>query len=493
MNLVLRNTLWNLAANFLPLILGLILLPTLISLYGLERFGLLTLIWALIGYFSLFDLGLARALTQRIAELQSHRSAPEMISQLIRTALWAILILGILGGLTLWSVSPFLVDDFLHVSANLVSETKLAFALIAMSIPFVVLTSALRAILEAQHLFKAASIIRMILGIGTFVVPYGMALISPNLVLAAIGLIGMRAIICLLHVYAVDRSKIIVQTYPKINFHFLKPLMHFGGWMTISNTIGPIMVYLDRFIIAGILGAAATTFYVLPFEVLTKLLVIPAAIAGVLFPIFSNLRISNSALSSHRLSQGSNYVLILLFPIGVVITFLSPEWLSFWLNDDFATTSRATVIWLVIGILINGVAQILFAKLHAAKRSDWTAKLHLIEVIPYLIILWLCITVWGISGAAFAWCLRSLVDLIGMIYLIWKLNPENWLVLRKMLKLLTGASAVLLVSFINFSLWYRLLLVLVIFCLYAYFSLRQIRQDKIIYHLQKLMKKPALG
>ena len=62
-----RNTFWNLAGNGLPFLLGAVTIPYLIRHLGVEAFGILTLIWGLIGYFSLFDFGLGRALTQQVA------------------------------------------------------------------------------------------------------------------------------------------------------------------------------------------------------------------------------------------------------------------------------------------------------------------------------------------------------------------------------------------------------------------------------------------
>jgi O-antigen/teichoic acid export membrane protein len=43
-------------------------IPILIGGLGKDRFGVLTLAWAVIGYASLFDLGLGRALTQLVAK-----------------------------------------------------------------------------------------------------------------------------------------------------------------------------------------------------------------------------------------------------------------------------------------------------------------------------------------------------------------------------------------------------------------------------------------
>src|ERR1700731_2607195 len=65
--LLARNTIWNLLGNTAPMVGALICIPVLIRGLGKDRFGVLTLAWALIGYASLFDLGLGRALTQLVA------------------------------------------------------------------------------------------------------------------------------------------------------------------------------------------------------------------------------------------------------------------------------------------------------------------------------------------------------------------------------------------------------------------------------------------
>src|SRR6476646_2125621 len=93
-----RNALWNLAGLGAPLVVAIAVIPYLIHGLGTERYGLLTLVWAGIGYFSLFDLGLGRALTKLAAEkLGLGRS--EEIPQLVSTAIISMIGLGILGGI----------------------------------------------------------------------------------------------------------------------------------------------------------------------------------------------------------------------------------------------------------------------------------------------------------------------------------------------------------------------------------------------------------
>ena len=61
--LLARNTIWNLLGQVLPMVVGVVAIPPLVHSLGVDRFGVLSLAWIIIGYFSLFDLGMGRALT----------------------------------------------------------------------------------------------------------------------------------------------------------------------------------------------------------------------------------------------------------------------------------------------------------------------------------------------------------------------------------------------------------------------------------------------
>ncbi|HES77073.1 MAG TPA: flippase, partial [bacterium] len=65
---------------------------------------------------------------------------------------------------------------------------------------------------------------------------------------------------------------------------------------------------------------------------------------------------------------------------------------------------------LLLGIWMNALAFLPYSYLQAQGRPDLPAKLHLIEVVPYLVFLWWAIGAWGIQGAALAWTLRVSLD-----------------------------------------------------------------------------------
>ena len=279
MHSVKRNILWNLLGNVLPLLVGLLLFPLIIKAYGLERFGLLTLAWALVGYFGLFDLGLSRALTQLVSESLANKKNATDVAELIKTGFGLMWALGFLGGFVLWFCTPWIVTGPLNINHSLQQESILAFSILAFSVPVVIHASAMRGVLEALHLFKSASLIRMVLGVGTFLAPYLASLHSHSLVGAIQALFAVRILVWGMYFFAVRQSRILDVVSQSFKLNWLKPLFSFGGWMTVTNIIGPLMTYMDRFVIASILGASSVAYYVAPYEVVTKLLVIPVAIS----------------------------------------------------------------------------------------------------------------------------------------------------------------------------------------------------------------------
>ena len=106
-----RNILWNLGGSLAPLLAAALAIPYIIETLGTERFGLLTLIWALIGYFSFFDMGLGQAITKRIAE-GIDRDRPEELATTVWTALFMMVVLSVMAGFAVWKLSPWLVEAF---------------------------------------------------------------------------------------------------------------------------------------------------------------------------------------------------------------------------------------------------------------------------------------------------------------------------------------------------------------------------------------------
>lgn len=410
-----RNAIWNLSGSILPLGVGLVTMPVLVSKLGVERFGILSLAWLLVGYFSFFDFGLGRALTRLVAEKLGSRRADE-IPELVGTATGVIRWLGLAAAVVLAGTAPWLVD-WLSISAAVREETLAGIWVLSVALPFVLLSAGWRGVLEAYSRFDLVNWVRIPLGIALFLAPLVALSFSSGLVPVMVSLAATRVVGWWLSRNMCYRLCPELKRGLQFDIGMIRPLLAFGGWMTVSNVVGPLMVYADRFLIGGLLSATAVAYYATPYEIVTRLWIVSGALTGVLFPIVAARLAGNRDSVSEVYRQAMKCVFALLVPAVAVLYLFAEEGLSWWLGSDFAQQGAAAARILLIGVFINALGQVAITVLHGAGRADWAAKLHLLELPFYLMALVLAAGSYGIEGVALVWMLRVLFDTITMAVL----------------------------------------------------------------------------
>ncbi len=203
----------------------------------------------------------------------------------------------------------------------------------------------------------------------------------------------------------------------QIKKNLIRPLISYGGWTTVSNIISPLMVYADRFFISVLISMAGVAYYTTPFDSINKLLIIPSALVGVLFPAFSTSYANDVNRVIQLYKKSLKFIFISMFPIILLIIAFSYEGLELWLGAEFARNSFRILRWIAIGVYMNSFAQVTFSLIHGAGRPDITAKFHLIQLPFYIITLWLLIKILGLEGVAIAWVLRIALDTGLLLYM----------------------------------------------------------------------------
>jgi O-antigen/teichoic acid export membrane protein len=276
----------------------------------------------------------------------------------------------------------------------------------------VIITTGLRGVLEAHQQFSLIVKVSIPLGIFTFLGPLLALSVSNDLfTMVAVLLVG-RLVAGLAYLNLCFRTAPALRHNMILQRAMVRPLLRFGSWMTVTNIIGPFMDYLDRLLIGALLSVAAVAYYATPYDVVTRLWLIPVALTGVLFPAFASTLEADRDRAARLFWRGVKYVFLALFPITLVIVTFAHEGLELWLGPEFAANSLRVLQWLAVGVFINSLARVPYALVQAAGRPDLTAKLHLFELPFYLLAVWWLITRFGIEGAAIAWVARVALDAI---------------------------------------------------------------------------------
>ncbi|MDP3075378.1 flippase [Bradyrhizobium sp.] len=403
------NLFWSFLGTGLPALVAIVTIPPLIHQMGLPRFGVLSLAWIVVGYFSFFDLGLGRAMTQLVAQKIGMGDESEIPSIVwIGTAL--MICLGVVGAIVLASISPWLVGTKLQLPPDLREETLSAFYLLASSIPIVIVSTGLRGILEAFQRFDLVNLVKIPMGIITYLAPLAVLPYSAQLPMIVAALVVARFIAC--GVYFVVCYRVFPQLAraPAFHVHHIRQMLSFGGWMTLSNIVGPLLMYLGRMALAVYVSVEAVAYFSAPYDVVINLLIVPATFVSVYFPLFTRDSMTSLAAVRGHYRQALSYNLVLMLPLAAVTFVFAKPALSLWIDPDFAEKSYWVAQLLAIGVLINSIGLISQSLVQALGRPDLTAKLHVLELVAYIPYLWWLIGTQGVNGAAMAWVIRVAIS-----------------------------------------------------------------------------------
>lgn len=404
-----RHMALNLVGQGAPLIAAFFAIPVITRALGPERFGMLTVGWAVLGYFSLFDFGLGRALTSLVAVAHGHEDQ-DRLRRLVWTCLAAMLPLGAAGMLLVWVFAGPLVGSVLRISPALQPEMLATMRILAVAIPVVILTTGLRGVLEGLRRFDLSNALRLPMGLATFLAPVAVLPFSRELPPIVGALLAARAVFLVAHWMLVLRAVPVLRGRIAFARSELRELLRFGSWMTVSNLLSPLMVTGDRFVIGAVISMTAVAWYTAPFEAITRLLVVPSAVSMALFPAFAAGFALDREGARQRYVLWSQAMLFGLTPVVLVTLLFGHDILRLWLGADYALHGTTVLQVLAVGVLLNSVGYVSFALVQAAGRPDLTARLHAAELPVYALVLWLLASRYGIVGAAIAWALRCGAD-----------------------------------------------------------------------------------
>lgn len=414
--LLARNTVFNLLGQVVPLVLAVVAIPFLIRYMGTERFGVLTLAWMVSGYFSLFDLGVGRATTKFVADYRAQGRVGEM-KALVTTSLLILTGIGILFGVITLVATPWLVIDLLNIPLALQRESLTAFFLLAAAVPFTVLTAGARGVLEAEQRFGIINIVKVPFSAATFLLPLVVLLFTVSLVPIIAMLVASRVVVLAIYLWYCRQHLTVRRDVLKFERSQLRRLLGYGGWLTISQLIPPMMGSMDRFFIGSILTMTAVAYYATPFDTIAKLAVIPNSMVGVLFPVFSVYALDQLSRLNRMHERAIAYIMLVMSPAAVILIGGGDIVLRLWLGTEFADNGTTVIQLLAIGLFVSSAARVSGNVIQAAGRPDLTAKLFMAELPVYIVLLIVCTRKFGIAGAASVWLGHVVVETV-LLYIM---------------------------------------------------------------------------
>jgi O-antigen/teichoic acid export membrane protein len=399
------NFIFNVVGTIAPLFVALVTVPIYVSHIGASRYGILSIVWFLLGYFGFLDFGLSRASVNALSKLK-HSSSAER-SKVIITAVYLNLGLGAVGSFILYFVAGFLLEHLLSMPATLKPEVATALPWIAALLPLAMVSGVMIGTLESRDQFFIANLLQFTsTTIGQVLPVLCAVLISPSLSIVIPAAVLSRGLSVLLTFGFVlyEERPLNLQSF---DANQARALIGYGGWLSVSAIINPLLMSLDQWVIGSVLGVAAVSHYAVPMNLAIRSQILPTAMSRTLFPHWSR----STREEANGLAEKA--LVAVAYSYGAIcapaIVLISP-FMKLWMGVDFGSVAGPVAELLLIGAWINGLSYIPSVLLQGQQRPDVVAKFHALEILPFLFVLWFLTSQFGLMGSAVAWVLRVLAD-----------------------------------------------------------------------------------
>jgi O-antigen/teichoic acid export membrane protein len=412
-----KNIVKNVAINFLGLILptfvSLVTVPTYIRLLGVDRYGVVSLVWTFIGYFGVLDLGMGLATQNQISKAQA--AGDELQGALVFwSAFWLNLATGVAGGILIVAGGYLYTAHFAHAAAALTDEFCRSLPWLALAIPIANVSWVFAGAITGAERFGVYNWNQTL---GTFLfqlLPLGAAwLIAPTLPAVLAAAVLARAIAALMlarasmRVLGIDRVLM-----PRLGV--TKDLFRFGGWMLVTSMAIMVGDTLDRVLLGAALGARFVTYYTVPQNLVTRLNMLPNALVRTLFPRLSAIAREDADALARQALEFLNAVFT---PIMIVAMLALGPFLEFWVGNELAAASVNVGRILIVSVWLVGQAGVTRLLIQSQVDPARAAWIGIIELPFFAGMLMLGIARFGLAGAAAVVVARSLVDYGVLLYL----------------------------------------------------------------------------
>jgi O-antigen/teichoic acid export membrane protein len=420
-SLLAKNSFFNLLGQVLPMLVGVVTIPYIVRGLGENGYGILSIAFMVLGYFSIFDLGLSRATVKFVAQNLSPDKIHK-VPELVWTSLGLLVGLGCAGGILAAAFVPLAVTHFLKMPASFVGEARTSLFILCASMPVMLGNDALRGVLEATQRFDLVNYVKVPASIcfylfAALAIPFGVRVSGIVLILVLV-----RFFTCFMYLAFCFRALPNLQANFGFSREAIRPLASFGGWIMVSNITGPIGGNIERFLIASGLSVGMLTYYSVPFDLVGKISIFPASIAPALFPYFSYHGEGTGNEVKDVTSRSIKYLLLVMAPVTAVFVFFAKDILQLWVGAQFAAQSTVVMQLVAVLFFFNCFAYIPFTSVQALGRPELKAILDLVALPIYAVGCWWLMHRMGLNGAALAKLLVTILDCSVLYFFAWRMK-----------------------------------------------------------------------
>jgi O-antigen/teichoic acid export membrane protein len=380
---------------------GLILSPYIIRKLGVEGYGVWALVFSLVGYYGLMDLGFRAAVirfTAHYAALEQVDRINQMISTLL-TYLAGLAML-LLGATMLLANHA---HRFFKVSAAYQDEMGVLILIVGASLSFGLVFNVFSGFIEGLQRFDLANQVRIVaLGVRT---GGAAVLLALGFGLVALGIVTLVSQALMYVQYTLIAKRV----YPRLRYSIglvnravIREVARYGVPTFVASLASQSLEQTPSLVIGNVRSVESVTYYTVPYRLILFVADALSRIGLVAAPKAAELAGRGREGSVRQLATYSNrYCFALFVPFAIWLLLFGQDFLVVWVGPKVAAGSGLLLPFLTaaIGFAIAGQTSS-SAILFGLSRHQFYAYGLLVEAVASAVGLFLVIPSFGVLGAA---------------------------------------------------------------------------------------------
>jgi O-antigen/teichoic acid export membrane protein len=394
----------NVSVIIVRVVLSFIMAPVYVHALGDYDYGLWELVFSVIGYMGLLDMGMRPAVVRYVARynaVNDHKSLEELFTTSVifngTVGLVACIIL------IAWAIINPEVLAEQHTDAN-------RYVLFLLIIGVQLLFQFPGYIAESFHwgyqrYFLVNNISVLIAVIGTIIVYY--------LLTHGYGLLTMALGGCLSYTlkYIIYFWLLLSSRYGafRLRLHWfsarmLKQLVLFGGKSFVMGIAGTVTGGIGKIVIGFILGPAAIPYYAIPARLISYITDFVMSVSNVFMPMFSHLQSRGDDEKLKDLYMvATKYIVGVVCPLAIGVSLLGENFIHRWIGPGYADNSLYIIYFLAAGTTLYMINPLFSLFMTGTGQVGVLAMIKSAGTFMLLVFTLLLIHPYGNEGVAFAY------------------------------------------------------------------------------------------
>lgn len=331
----------------LNIVVGIFLSPYILHHLGDEAFGLWVLIFAITGYYGLFDLGIRSSIVRYVAK-HSAKGENEELSRLINTAFFTYSAIGAVAILVTITVSYYAGAIF-RIPGNSVALARWLLLMVGSAVALGFPLGIFGGILEGLQRFYVLNFNSMI-----------STLVRASLIVIALrhgrGLLTVALItVSLPLVTAMVNATVVLRILPLrfglsyLNRESLKRIASYSGTTFVIIVASRLRFKTDAMVIGTFVSSAAITYFTIGSRLVDYAGEVVSSLAQIFVPMSSQSDATGDLVGLRRIFvAGNRACAFIIFPMAAILIILGKSVIEAWVGARYIATSYPVMLVLII-------------------------------------------------------------------------------------------------------------------------------------------------